>query len=195
MKKNIVILISFLLVSIFSAQAGIKFGVKAGVNLADASFSESALKPSNYTGFQAGIISEFTLPIIGLGMDAALLYSQQGVKIKFDDLEKTKKFGTLDIPVNLKYKFGLLDVAGVYFTAGPYASFRLNENLKDQYETKSFGAGLNFGFGVELLSHLQVGANYKLGLTNDYSKFHPDFSMLKGDGKVRVWTVSAAYFF
>lgn len=201
MKKNAVLIVTILFVSVFSAQAGIRFGVKAGVNLANASLSTEALDPSNFTGFQAGLITDFTLPIIGLGMDAALLYSQQGLKFDKNLIselrlsDETKKLSTLDIPVNLKYKFSLVGLMGVYLNAGPYVSFRLDENLKDQYKTKSFGAGLNFGAGVELLNHLQIGANYKLGLTNDYSDFHLNLDALKGDGKVRVWSITAAYFF
>jgi hypothetical protein len=38
---------------------------------------------------------------------------------------------------------------------------RLRQNL--------FGAGVNLGAGVELLNHLQVGVNYSIGLTDNYS--------------------------
>jgi hypothetical protein len=67
----------------------------------------------------------------------------------------------------------------------------------DAYKAKSFGAGLNFGLGVELLGHLQVGANYKLGLTDDYGNADTmDMAMAAfKEGQQRVWTISAAYFF
>lgn len=197
MKKNVIIILGLFLLTTFSAQAGIKFGVKAGVNLAKASFSEDVIKPDNFTGFQAGVITEFTLPIIGLGMDAALLYSQDGVKLKDFGINELKTNNLL-IPVNLKYKISLVDLIGVYATAGPYASIRLSDNIPDQVKNKSFGAGLNFGFGVELLSHLQVGANYQLGLTDNYSGINYNnngVTVNDAKAKTRVWSITAAYFF
>ena len=42
-------------------------------------------------------------------------------------------------------------------------------SVVDQVKAKNFSAGLNFGAGVELISHLQVGFNYGLGLTDNYA--------------------------
>ena len=63
--------------------------------------------------------------------------------------------------------------------------------LSDQLETKSFGAGLNFGAGVEVFNHLQVGFNYELGLTDNFSAEKLDLSSNKNRG----WTISAAILF
>jgi len=201
MKKSVILLIALFAISVFSAQADIKFGVKAGVNLATASFSKDALEPDNFTGFQAGLMTEFTLPIVGLGMDASLLYSQQGLKFKKEDREG--KIGTLEIPVNLKFKVSLFDILGGYLATGPYANFTLSDGLsglKDEFNTKTFGFGWNFGFGVEILSHLQVGANYQLGLTNAYKNIKDITGddirdAMNAQGKPHGWSITAAYFF
>lgn len=193
MKKNFLLILGVLILSVCTAQAQFRYGLKAGLNIANASFSKDVVDPDNFTGFQVGPIIEFTMPVVGIGLDAALLYSQQGFKVKEADKDKTYKTNTLDIPVNLKYKFNLV-VMGAYLTAGPYVSFNLSDNFKNQYDSKSFGAGLNFGLGVELLSHLQVGANYKLGLTEDYSTLRAS-DLIHSKGKQRGWTISAAYFF
>ncbi|MCC8145394.1 MAG: PorT family protein [Bacteroidales bacterium] len=193
MKKSFILILGVLLLSAATAQAQFKYGLKAGVNIASASFDSDVFDKSNMTGFQVGPIIEFTVPILGIGLDAAALYSQQGFKVK--DLDETYRTHTIDIPVNFKYKFSLV-VMGAYLTAGPYASFNLSDNLKNQYESKSFGAGLNFGLGIELLSRLQVGANYKLGLTDDYKEITPISASKEAfKGKQRGWTISAAYFF
>ncbi len=189
MKKNILIIISLFFLTIVPAQA-VRLGIKTGVNLSKASFSWNALNPDNFTGFQVGPIMEFHLPIIGLGMDAAILYSEQGFKLEGE----TQKTQSIDIPLNLKYKFELLNIIGIYGTAGPYASFRISgdnfsvPDITDQFKYKTFGAGLNFGFGVEILKHLQIGANYQLALTDDYSV--NNYSV-----KMKTWSVTAAYFF
>jgi len=201
--KLTVIIFAILLIPVFSLQAGIRIGAKAGVNLANASFSTDAIKPSNYTGFQVGPIVE--LSALGLGFDAAALYSQRG----FKSTELEQKTSTLDVPVNLKFKFSLMGMLGAYVSAGPYVSFKLNDKITDNnlaqisdyWKSKSFGAGLNFGFGVEVIKHLQVGANYQLGLTNDYSTLNVlgTAGSILGIGnvnaKTRIWSITAAYFF
>lgn len=195
MKKSIVIFIGFLMLSVVSAQADIKFGVKAGVNIAKPSFSGDVINPDNFVGFQGGLITEFTLPIVGLGMDAAILYSQQGLKLKTDN--KDGDLGTLEIPVNLKFKISLMDVLGGYLTTGPSVNFSLADGfsgLKNEYEAKSFGFAWNFGFGVEVLSHLQVGANYRLGITDDY-RYIKEVTGDEIKGKAHGWSITAAYFF
>ena len=57
------------------AQAQIHFGVKGGLNLSKASFSNVGdnFKKDNFTGFFIGPMAEFNIPIVGLGVDAALL--------------------------------------------------------------------------------------------------------------------------
>ena len=187
MKKTI-IMFAIILIPAFSIQAGVKIGIKAGVNLANASLNNSSLKTDNFTGFQAGPILE-----IGggfLGVDAAVLYSQYGLKLD----KETIKTSALDIPVNLKLKLSLVDIFGVYFSAGPYASFRLNDNIKAQCVGKDFGVGLNFGAGIELIKHLQVGANYQLALTDSYSNISW-VNVNDLNAKTRIWSITAAFFF
>ena len=60
-------------------QAQIHFGVKGGLNLSKASFShvEDNFKKDNFTGFFIGPMAEVTIPIVGLGVDASLLFSQR----------------------------------------------------------------------------------------------------------------------
>ena len=199
MKKNVVILIALLFIGGITAQAQFKYGLKAGVNISKADFDTKVIDSNveNLTGFQVGPTIEFMVPIIGIGFDASLLYSQQGFKVKGEESYKTN---TLDIPVNLKYKISALDVVGAYLAAGPYASFNLSDNFKNSLEAKTFGAGLNFGLGVELLGRLQIGANYKLGLTDDYSSLssltdEEGFTIPSFKGTQSGWTISAAYFF
>jgi hypothetical protein len=190
MKKNLFFLIVLLFMAGVTAQAQFKYGLKAGLNLSDVSFSGTApnVETENFTGFQVGPTVEFVVPIIGIGFDASLLYSQQGFKVSGESF----KTNTLEVPINLKYKISALSLAGVFIAVGPYASFNLSDDLGVAYKSKSFGAGLNFGLGVEVLGHLQVGANYKLGLTNDYGSVH---SVLDLKGQQRGWTISVAYFF
>ena len=198
-KKGFIGLLFFALILANHVDAQVKFGVKAGLNLSSISMSEldnwDRIADSR-TGFQVGPIMEITVPLLGVGADIAVLYSQRGASIQGE----TFKSDFIEVPLNLKWKFGL-PIAKVYVAAGPYIGFSIGDsvwkNLKTQMENDSFSAGLNIGAGVELLSHLQVGANYTYGLTNNYGG---DLSigdqLFKGnDGKVRGWSITAAYLF
>lgn len=197
MKKKIIAFLcamAFLTVAI-PAQAQLRFGVKGGLNITSVHFDSDLLKSDNVTGFHIGPMIEATMPLLGFGFDAALLYSQKGMESSSSGVKTTMKTSYIDVPVNLKWKFGL-PIVKAYLAAGPYASFRVGGDkiwnvLSDQLETKSFGAGLNFGAGVEVFNHLQVGFNYELGLTDNFSAEKLDLSSNKNRG----WTISAAILF
>ena len=188
-------IVGFLMVALLAlmalpANAQLKFGIKGGVNISSVHFNSDVLKADNVTGFQVGPMIETTLPLVGVGIDAAVLYSQKG-------LETTDY---IDVPVNLKWKFGL-PIVKAYLAAGPYIGFRVGGDkfwdipgsVADQVKAKNFSAGLNFGAGVELISHLQVGFNYGLGLTDNYSIEKVNLS--DGAGKNRGWSITAAILF
>lgn len=176
-------------------QAQIHFGVKGGLNLSKASFShvEDNFKKDNFTGFFIGPMAEVTIPIVGLGVDASLLFSQRGVKVSEENVEYTVKQNGIDIPINLKYTIGLGSLAAVYLVAGPdfYFDFEGNKMIDDvRTDKKKAEVGINVGAGVKLLRHLQVGANYNIPL-NDTAKFQGE----AGSYKTKTWQVSVAYIF
>ena len=65
-----------------TAQAQVKFGVKGGLNVTNMSFSKDVVDANNQTGFFIGPTLKFTLPIVGLGIDASALYDQREAKLK-----------------------------------------------------------------------------------------------------------------
>jgi opacity protein-like surface antigen len=207
-KKGAVVF-AFILLSVVFAHAGIRIGIKGGVNLAKASFNTEAIEAENFVGFQLGPVVEIS-SLTGLGFDIAALYSQQGFKLK--GREEKQSNDLLEVPVNLKYKTGLLGAFSGYLTAGPYVAFKLDESklsevvveeIARDFRSKSFGAGVNFGLGLELLEHLQVGINYRLGLTNDYESYDLSSLLIRqgnltevdGKAKIRIWSITATYFF
>lgn len=198
MKKNLsLILICLLAVFTQPLQAQIKFGVKAGVNLAEVSFNKdfgNNFRSSNRTGFIVGPTIEAMVPFIGLGLDGSLLYSQKGINIDNGLKHIDGSFSYLEVPVNLKWKFGIPKVIGIYLAAGPYASVALGNSLKefkDNLRLDDFDWGINAGAGVELFGHLQVGANYSYGFSKSKVTFFDESYGFHN----RMWTISAAYFF
>ena len=191
----LIILMAFIAVP---AKSQLKFGVKGGLNISSVHLNSDILKADNVTGFQIGPMIETTIPLIGVGLDAAILYSQKGMDVKSETGTSTNvKTDYIDVPVNLKWKFGLPIIKG-YLAAGPYIGFRVGGDkfweipgsVVGQGKAKNFSAGLNFGAGVELISHLQVGINYGLGLTDNYSAEKYDLN-----AKNRGWSVTAAILF
>lgn len=194
------------------AKAQIKFGVKGGLNLASASLSDAwdaKGNADNYTGFFIGPMVDITIPIIGLGVDGALMYSQKGAKISFDDDlgSTTFKQQGIEIPVNLKYSIGLGSSASIYFAAGPSFYFNMKsdddltfDTMKGSLDYDKSEVSLNLGAGVKLLNHLQLGVNYNMGLT-DSAKAKIDspssaWDAINGESyKSKMWQVSVAYLF
>ena len=72
----------------------LKWGVKGGVNMTKIDRDGGPKKDKdNSAGFFIGPMAEFTVPIVGLGIDGALLFSQRGK----DEVKQTG----LEVPVNL----------------------------------------------------------------------------------------------
>ncbi|RGM49805.1 MULTISPECIES: porin family protein [Bacteroides] len=168
----------------------IKFGVKGGVNLSKIDWDGGYKgNKDNATGFFIGPMAEVTIPIVGLGVDGALLFSQKGK----DDGKQTG----LDIPINLKYTIGLGSLFGVYVAAGPdfYFNFKGDKKYIDEaveLKNKKAQVGINLGAGVKLIKHLQIGFNYNIPFGDSYT--------LKAAGealgaKNKTWQISAAYIF
>ena len=181
------------------APAQFKFGLKGGLNITDMSFSSDVVDASNRTGFFIGPTVKFTLPIVGLGIDASALYDQREAKVKGAD--KKLKQQAINIPINLRYDIGLGSLAAVYLAAGPQFGFNVGdkhqtivEDVADwKLNTSNFS--VNVGFGVMLLSHLQVGANYNIvcGKTGEVTVFDGAKEVFRG--RSNTWQISAAYYF
>ena len=102
-------------------QAQLHFGVKSRVNIASVKFNQDVINSENITGFHIGPMIELMIPVAGLGVDAAVVYSQKGFGLN----DKGYRNDYIDVPVNLKYKI-MLPFVKPYVAAGPYASFRVS---------------------------------------------------------------------
>ena len=182
------------------ASAQVQFGLKGGLNVTNMSLNDDILKTENRAGFFIGPTVKFTLPIVGLGVDASALYDQREAEVKGTD-EKIKQ-QAINIPVNLRYGVGLGETASIYFAAGPQFGFNVGDKehkLTDGETWKLSGSTLsvNFGLGVMILNHVQIGANYNLvcGKTGELSVIEGTGNALKNKGRANAWQISAAYYF
>ena len=175
MKKALVVC-SLALLSFIPASAQFSWGLRGGLNLVNndiTQFSEDAAKNKDtYTGWFFGPMAELQIPVIGIGVDVAALYSQKGVELPDTS---TMKNQSLSIPLSLKYSLGLGNFASVYFAAGPQLDFRigdLNQTFDDGEDVKEFALekstwSINIGAGVKLINHIQAGINYNIPVSKD----------------------------
>jgi hypothetical protein len=174
----------FILLIIFGvttkADAGnfLTLGVKAGGNFATQknSFMGSSLDPSGITKFHAGLFSNIRIPILGLGLEADLLYSQKGSKYSYNSFDLTNRFNYIDIPIYLQWSLNLILVKP-YIGVGPYFSIPMgidvsgNDHLPE-YDSNRFNNS-DFGFGaivgIAILNKVHVSLSYQLGTKNLYN--------------------------
>lgn len=191
-----------------NASAQIKFGLKGGVNVTDMSLNSSVFDASNRTGFFVGPTIKVQLPLVGLGIDASALYDQREAKIKVGNTttKETLRSQAINVPINLRYGWGLSSMANIFLFAGPQFGFNVGD--KDQkitenstWSVKNSNFSLNFGAGVTLLSHLQLTANYNVvcGKTSD-ATITEDLEQLTNKNKevrsrANAWQIALAYYF
>lgn len=200
MKLLKVLLLSLIMIAgaAVPAQAQFKFGPKVGLTVNDLHFNKSVVDADNQTGWTAGLMTEFTVPVIGLGFDLSAMYVRRNAQfLQEQNLTKDNR-DYIEIPLNLKYKFSLPVVSKIlvpYLGVGPSVSFLTSrKSVENAYRNKSVDWALNFGFGVQLFSHLDVNARYGLGLTKAINSFS-DNGNAGIEGKNRYWTISLAYLF
>ena len=187
-------------------QAQVQFGVKGGLNVGSMSLNNDLLKASNRTGYYFGPTIKFTLPVVGIGIDAAALYDQRETKLSNDKLketssfEKTVKQQQIVVPINLRYNIGLSKMAALLFYAGPQFGFNVgdkNQNIDGKridWHFKNSNLSINAGAGEMLLNHLQVSVNYNIacGKTGEATV---DNTIDAIKARNHAWQVGAAYYF
>lgn len=193
-----VILLAGLLAAV-PAEAQMRFGVKGGLNISNVEFDMSVADMDNRKGFFVGPMVEFTVPIVGIGMDVAVLYDQREMKLG----EMKDKTQYIDVPINVKYSIGTRMI-GVFVTAGPQFAFNVGgKNIFDEvrnghtFELSNSVLSMNVGGGVKLFGRLQVGYNYNIDLGNT-GEMKLDVAVDKvknNDFKYKTHQISVAYLF
>ncbi|MBQ5476536.1 MAG: PorT family protein [Bacteroidaceae bacterium] len=168
------------------AQAQVKFGVKAGLNLSKVSTSGALgdnFKNDNRAGYFFGPMLDVKVPLVGLGIDGALMYNQRNGKVGYEYAASSGDLATVElnevndvtqhsiaIPVNLKKSWGLGGLASMFVAVGPQFDFTIGgKKWKDMKVVKNVkwkdsNVSLNLGAGVVLLDHVQAGLGYNIAL-------------------------------
>ncbi len=192
-----------------SASAQIKFGVKGGMNLSSLKLNDDMWATDNKAGFFFGPMVKVTVPIIGLSFDAAALYDQKEAKMHYSDdvdgvdLDRTTtiKQQYIDIPVNVRYGFGLSSLANIFLFAGPQWGINVGDkdfkwDASSSYSLKKATFSVNVGAGITILKHLQGTVNYNIEC-NKSGKMETghanDAKWMKGHNN--TWQIALGYWF
>lgn len=205
------IAIVFTLLLSVPAFSQVRFGVKASVGLNNPDFKtlDETFNVENMTSYSIGpSIEAMFLPlgVADFGIDVALLYNDNRMTISrlsgegtVGDSDVSNRY--LNLPVNAKLKFGLgMLPLRLFATAGPWAGYLIDgesfsvPEITGDIKAKEFQAGANLGFGVEVLNFLQVGLNYSVKLTDNYSIDEPNWRDPL-NGKNESWTVTGTIYF
>lgn len=208
MKKIFGIALTLCLLISAPAYSQFNWGIKAGVNLAGkpSSLKETGVSRDGKTGFFVGPMAKVIIPVLNIGLEGNLLYSQSGTELG----GSSAKRHSLEVPIYLRYDFALPIVNNFlepFIAVGPQFGWVIgggDESWQDvagdiyEWEYKKSNLSLNLGAGATILNHLQLHINYNIALGNTGElKSNPTsagWDYIKGS-KVNTWQVSAAYIF
>ena len=167
--KKVFMTVAFAALAIAGANAQVKFGARAGLNLADVAVKSGDLKVESKIrpAFYVGGLAEYAFNDVTL-LDAGLTYSNQGAKYKERDGALVQH--TLNLPVWFKYDF-----AGFRPKAGLYAGYILSQQAKEDGKTETVESDLynHFDYGIGLGAEYNLSdnglffeASYNWGLAN-----------------------------
>ena len=193
MKKtfSILVIAAALLVTL-PASAQIKFGIRGGANLVNMKFNNGTFDKDNRAGFYVGPTVKFTVPIVGLSLDASALYDEKTAEVNGE----TMKAQSIDIPINVRYGVGLGSVANLFLFAGPQFGFNVASdksfsNSAKEWTWKSSNVSVNVGVGCTVLKHVEVKANYNIACTKS-GELNDDSGI---SAKYNSWQLGLAYYF
>lgn len=195
--------------SVLPAAAQLRFGVRVGTEVNSMHFDSDVFNNDNRAGFTGGVMTEFNIPVINLGFDLSVMYvhrvsnsTYSGANADNQAVVASDNFRSRDyieIPLNLKYKFGLPLVGKIvtpYLFTGPSFSILASKKaITEAYENKTLDVAWNFGVGVQLIDHLQIGASYGLGMNKTVKAVTDAVNASGIDGKNNYWTITAAWLF
>ena len=186
------VIAAFAMLMAIPTQAQVNWGLRAGANIVNMKMSSDVFSSKNNAGFYVGPTVKFTVPIVGLSFDASALYDQRTAKVvdNADGDTEERKQQTIQIPINIRYGWGLSSMANVFLFAGPQFGFNLSKHYSD-WTWKSSQFSVNVGVGATVLSHLELKANYNFVV----GKSAVAYDNFLGNSRFNSWQVRLGYYF
>lgn len=170
--KKIILAVAVVFFSTSAFAQHFEYGVKAGLNLATVTNTDGQAKFR--PGIHAGAFAEYVINDY-VGVQAELLYSMQGYRMKEDGATATVKLDYIVLPVLAKI-YVVPEKLSLY--VGPQFGYMVSakikaevdgnsvtENIYDNDGLKKFDVSASMGLSYRLPYNLEVSAGYNLGLT------------------------------
>ena len=174
--KKIILSIAVMACLMSQINAQVKFGIKGGLTFDNFKLKDApTVSFDNAVGWQAGILLQAKIPVIGLGVQPELLYTVNKANVeKIGGSSESNSIHYFEVPLNVRLGLNLLLIRP-YLLGGPYFGYALKtEGSVFKSDINKFDWGIGLGGGVEIWK-LQLGARYSWGL-QEVSKA-PDFKM------------------
>lgn len=201
MKRILILFLLILPVATLTSQAKVRLGVRAGAAMGKLNFNR--IVDSKYrTGFTVGGVVDLNMPL-GFGLDAGVMFTHRSDNLSVDvttheDINGNYKRDFFEFPVHLDYSLSIVGLSSVvkpYVFAGPVFSLLSHESKKVRWDNCSFNTSIDLGFGVELVSHLQISAAYRIGLNHSIRSWRDITDDSTYSAHDRCWLVTAAFMF
>lgn len=199
------------------------WGVNGGLNISkvDGSgkgFADSGWDVESGQGYWAGVQFRWSMPVVGLGLDFGVNYSQETAAIKTKENKSVSdKLKFINVPIHLRYDLNLPAVGNYvipFVFAGPEVNYSISDlktlleesphnfhhdqtsqKAKDALKSNKFIWRVDLGLGVILFKHLQLAYSYAIPLTDTF-KFNEDvYKDSKANFKMGTHRIGATYFF
>lgn len=170
--KKLLLSAAFAVCSVIAVNAQeVKFGVKAGPQIANLTGDDFFDEADSKFGFHAGVYANIKFGGDQFAFQPELLFSTQGAKLDEQGVDIKYNLNYLNIPLMLKW----YAYEGFNVEFGPQVGFNMSAKAKGEFLGQSFNGdmedietidfGLNIGAGYELESGINFGIRYGLGLT------------------------------
>ena len=174
MKRIYAIVVALVALTV-TANAQFKIGAEVGLNINKLSLNKDIVSSGNRAGFFLGPKVRFTVPIIGIGADAVILYANRSASLEdADGVMQTKTMHCIELPINLRYQLDFTSVIGIYVTAGPQWTWNLSDkkwNLGSVVDGVT-GAVTNLSSTSSSISVAPARSSVSPALNGRHSVFH-----------------------
>lgn len=170
-------------------------GITAGLTSTSTDFNEAWANVNEVTQYHVGVTFKLPLPL-GFAVQPSILYNVKGATLEDTATEGNLKSvdyktGFLEVPVQVQWGINIAGVVRPYGFVEPFVGYGITneekisnftgENSKDAWDNvkNRLEYGVGVGFGVEVLSHLQVSVRKFWNIGNLYDENGETFKSFK----------------
>jgi hypothetical protein len=201
MKKLFIIAAGLFIAGAANAQSPVRFGIKAGVNIANIikDNGNNDFKTEGKTGFNAGLTADIKL-VDGIAFTPEILYAQKGYQLTSGSNQYKRTTNFIDVPILASIRLA----SPLNLVVGPQVSFLMSTSDKytsnsgsvtvDNNDSDNFKKSLLggvVGLRYDVSNNIDVHGRYAL----DFQKNNENGTSQTPEFKNQVWSFGLGYKF